>query len=194
MRPNAADRWRRLPAAPSLDGVTVLHLVLIVLGLLALASMPCWVALLSGADDLVERAGRAVRRAVRRRLRRRRLWPGRSLRERRRLARLDRNLDKGGRALPEEPSLPPIQQVAADLRRLSRQRIGLARSSTVWFAAVQRAYDDRLRVACEELRLAQHLDGLTGIDLEIERVRVEGELQAAGMDLRLGLEPSQDQR
>lgn len=171
-----------------------MDLVLFALGFLALVSMPYWLALLVGAQDLGGRPGVAVRRFVRRRLLRRRMWPGRPLRERRQLARLDRTLDKSGRELTQSPVRPPIQQVAADLRRLARQRGSVARKSTVWFAAVQRAYDDRLRLACAQLGVDEHLHDLTGMDLEIERVRVEGELQAAGLGLRLGLERSQDQR
>ena len=48
---------------------------------------------------------------------------------------------------------------------------------------MQRAYDDRLSLACLELEIPQHLRELTGVDLEIERVRVEGELEAAGLGL-----------
>jgi hypothetical protein len=49
---------------------------------------------------------------------------------------------------------------------------------------VLRAYDDRLRLASQCLGVAEHLQELDGIDLEIERVRVEGVLQAAGLALR----------
>ncbi|HLL69534.1 MAG TPA: hypothetical protein VK453_28015 [Micromonosporaceae bacterium] len=79
------------------------------------------------------------------------------------------------------PARPPIAQVAADLRRLGRLRNGVATRSMVWFTAVRRAYDDRLGVACEQLEITQYLDELTGIDLDIERLRVEGELRAAGL-------------
>ncbi|HET6212017.1 MAG TPA: hypothetical protein VFE14_03985, partial [Micromonosporaceae bacterium] len=81
------------------------------------------------------------------------------------------------------PVGPPIEQLAADLRRLGRQRLGIATRSTVWFTAVQRAYDDRLRLACRSLDIEQHLDELDGLDLDIERVRVEGELVIAGVSL-----------
>jgi hypothetical protein len=84
---------------------------------------------------------------------------------------------------PVVPIGPPIEQLAADLRRLSQQRLGIAMRSTVWFTAIQRAYDDRLRLACRSLDIEQHLDELNGIDQEIERVRVEGELVSAGIVL-----------
>jgi hypothetical protein len=81
------------------------------------------------------------------------------------------------------PAGPPFEQVVADLRRLARQRAQVAPRSPVWFAAVHRAYDDRLQVACRELEIPEHLHELDGIDLEIERLRVEGLLQAAGLPL-----------
>ena len=82
---------------------------------------------------------------------------------------------------------PAIEQIAADLRRLHRQRsAGPTTESTAWLLAVRRAYDDRLRLACTCLGVAEHLDDLDGLDREIERVRVEGELEAAGLILRAG--------
>jgi hypothetical protein len=49
---------------------------------------------------------------------------------------------------------------------------------------VQHAYDEGLRVASRQLGVEEHLDELTGIDLELERVRLEGELERAGLVLR----------
>jgi hypothetical protein len=87
-----------------------------------------------------------------------------------------------------EPELrvvgPPIEQVAGDLRRLNRLRESVATRSRVWFVAVQEAYDEGLHVACAQLHVEEHLDELTGIDLEVERLRVEGELERAGLVLR----------
>jgi hypothetical protein len=82
-----------------------------------------------------------------------------------------------------QPTDPPIEQVAADLRRLANLRLGVAQRSMVWSSAVAQAYDDRLRVACRELALEEYLGELTGVDLDIERVRVEGVLQVAGIKL-----------
>jgi hypothetical protein len=76
---------------------------------------------------------------------------------------------------------PPIEQIASDLRRLGRQRLGLATRNPIWFEAVRRAYDDRLQLACGCLGIRHHLAELDGLDLEIERLRVEGELRAAGL-------------
>ncbi len=80
---------------------------------------------------------------------------------------------------------PSIEQIAQDLRRLDRQRrVGPTRISQRWLAEVQRAYDERLCLACRCLGLTEHLDPLEGIDRDIERVRVEGQLEAAGLRVR----------
>jgi hypothetical protein len=78
---------------------------------------------------------------------------------------------------------PAIEKIAADLRRLAAQRLGVAARSPVWHSAVLHAYDDRLRLASRCLGVAEHLSDLDGVDLAIERLRVEGELQAAGLVL-----------
>jgi hypothetical protein len=140
----------------------------VVLTLVALACVPCLLAGIALADVALETMVRAIRRGYRRRRERflgRRLARRAGLRE----------------PAPAEPAGPPIEQIAADLRRLGRQRIGVAAHSPIWFAAVQRAYDDRLSLACTELEICQHLHELTGVDQEIERLRIEGELQATGL-------------
>jgi hypothetical protein len=164
--------------------VTAVRVLLIVAAVATLASLPCLVFMMLSLCEFSGSARRAVRRGWRRRLGR---W-GRcrfrdtdlSRRERRRLIRLDKTFAAPPAA---EPVGPPIQQIAADLRRLGQQRVGIATRSPVWFAAVEKAYDERLRLACRELSIDEHLDELVGIDREIERVRVEGELQAAGLPL-----------
>ena len=78
---------------------------------------------------------------------------------------------------------PPIEKLASDLRRLRRQRAGIAQRSPMWRAAVEDAYDDRIALACKWLGIDEHLAELTGVDREIERVRLEGELEAAGLTL-----------
>jgi hypothetical protein len=156
--------------------VAVLRVLLIVAGVAALISLPCLILLAITVGDTLHRGRRAVRRTWRRR------FPGGgfSWRQRKRLARLDRGLKVSP---PPEPAGPPIEQIAADLRRLGRQRVGIATRSPIWFSAVQRAYDERLRMACRELCIEEHLDRLEGMDLEIERVRAEGELESAGLTL-----------
>jgi hypothetical protein len=160
--------------------VAVLRALLILTAVSALAALPCLVLLLISCDDMFDAIARAVRR---RRKRRRRIHdPSLSRRQRRRLSRLDRCF--GPELAPEgDPVWPPIEKIAADLRRLRRQRTGIALRSPVWFAAIEKAYDDRLRLACERLDIDEHLDELTGVDREIERVRLEGELEAAGLTL-----------
>lgn len=133
----------------------MLRLLGTLVALAALVSLPCLLALaVIRIDELIELASHATRRWWRR-VRRR----------------------------PEPVDLPPIEHVAADLRRLNRQRLGIATRSSVWFEAVQHAYDDRLRAACRALDVPEHLAVLEGVDLEIERVRVEGALIDAGLVL-----------
>jgi hypothetical protein len=185
--------------------------VVLALALMALVAMPCVIALFICADDLFGRRRKARPRRPRTRTRsavvRRRSWPPTwptAWQERWLLLRLDRALEQGpikrhlSNAAPE-PCHIPIEQIVTDLSRLDRQRLNLASHSRVWHVAVQRAYDDRLRLACGCLGLEQHLTELDGTDLEIERVRVEGELHEAGLsfgvseaDRRRG--PRQDQR
>jgi hypothetical protein len=153
--------------------VAVVRALALPLALFALLCLPCVLALLICADDLLDRA--AYRFAEHRET-----WH-----ERRILGRLDRALPRR-RSKPAEPQAdahPAIEEIAADLRRLGRQRLGIAASSSVWYAAVIRAYDERLRLACRCLEVPEHLGELEGIDLEIERVRVEGELIEAGLVL-----------
>lgn len=151
-----------------------MHALVLPLALLALLCLPCLVALLVCADELMDRA--AFHLSERREARRRR----------RLIGRLERALPGPRPKEPEpepEPDHPAIEEIAADLRRLGRQRLGVAATSSVWHAAVIRAYDERLRMACRCLRVVEHLTELDGIDLEIERIRVEGELIAAGLVL-----------
>lgn len=79
----------------------------------------------------------------------------------------------------------PIEQLAFDLRRLDRQlRDGPLRSSEVCMAALMRAYEARLRLACRCLGVPEHLQPLQGVDREIERLRLETQLEAAGLAFR----------
>lgn len=80
---------------------------------------------------------------------------------------------------------PSIEWLARDLRRLDRQRrCGVTLESVRWKAAVLRAYDERLCLACQCLGVSENLRPLDGLDREIERVRVEGALEEAGLQLR----------
>ncbi|MFI5494409.1 hypothetical protein [Actinoplanes sp. NPDC051859] len=154
-------------------GIT--HLVVVTATLLALLFLPCAVAIVACADGLTGRLhGRAARQ------------------EARALRRLDRLLSSGGPPVssggppvPPTPCGPSVAELEADLRRLSRQRGGGPTvQSTVWLDAVVRAYDRRLLLASEAFGLPQHLTTLDGMDRELERIRVEEKLRAAGMRLR----------
>jgi hypothetical protein len=133
----------------------------------ALLSLPCALAMVIRSD------GAAIRR----------VWVRRSRADRDTLCLLDQGLRD-----VMTPSIrsgrPSIEQVAAELRRLDRQRqIGPAHGSEKWLVAVLRAYDEWLQVACGCLGISQHLSTLHGVDREIERLRMEGELTAAGLRL-----------
>ena len=144
----------------------VLHGLLVAgaIGLIAVA--PCLVCLvLIHADDVLQRVGERCRHR----------WQ---------LLRLGRSLPGMPDADRARPIGPPIEQVAGDLRRLNRLRGDVAMRTRVWFVAVQRAYDDVLHVACAQLGVEEHLEELTGVDLDLERLRLEGELQRAGLVLR----------
>jgi hypothetical protein len=100
------------------------------------------------------------------------------------LRRLDRAL-RGAADMPLALTSPPsIEQLAVDLRRLDQQRrSGPATESQVWLAAVVRAYDDRLALASRCLAVHEKLAALEGLDRDIERIRVEAELESAGLRL-----------
>jgi hypothetical protein len=72
--------------------------------------------------------------------------------------------------LPSVADDPPFEMVVASLRELQDRRDDVA-------------YDLALQAACRCLSISQHLDEVTGMDLQIERVRVEGALAVAGLTL-----------
>jgi hypothetical protein len=174
--------------------VGVLHGLLVagVIGLIAVA--PCLIcALLMSADEMMYRAGEAIRgwgpwrRRKERRERGSELggrWSRTRLGRRWQLSRVGRGIDEVAHARAMRAVGPPIEQVAGDLRRLNRLRVSVATRSRVWYVAVQEAYDEGLGIACAQLGVEEHLGELAGVDLELERLRVEGELQRAGLVLR----------
>jgi hypothetical protein len=151
--------------------VAIAHIVVLSAALLTLLCLPCAVAALVCADEMVVR----------------RLWTRRGRQDLRALRRLDRVLAAADDPIPPPPALdaPCIEQIAHDLRRLSHQRRhGPTRHSEQWLAAVLHAYDQRLSLACHCLGLTEHLEPLEGMDRDLERLRVESALQAAGLALR----------
>nr|WP_232344232.1 hypothetical protein [Actinoplanes awajinensis] len=113
-------------------------------------------------------------------------WARRPSPQNRDLRRFDRDM-QGVDVTVRMDELPPvpIEQLAYDLRRLDHQRRnGPMRYSEKCLAAVMRAYDIRLQLACRCLGVPEHLQPLTGVDREIERLRVEDRLEAAGLALR----------
>lgn len=92
-----------------------------------------------------------------------------------------RRLDLTMQLLPVPLRGASIEQIACDLRRLGQQRDCL--ESAEWHDAVLRAYDQRLTEACRCLEISEHLQPLDGMDRDLERLRLESELQAAGLAL-----------
>lgn len=139
---------------------------------MATVLLPCGIALLLGLfwvelpliDRWVLRRGRS-RRAIRR----------------------PRYVLLGNRVhRPAEPDHRPIQVVAADLRRLSRQLAlvpagaPLVRWRALWFA-----YDAVLLEAAELLEVSHTLPGTpAGMARDIERLRMLAALEGAGLVVR----------
>ncbi|MBQ1072695.1 hypothetical protein KBX06_05870 [Micromonospora sp. C31] len=151
--------------------------LLLILIFVAAASVPVVIALVSCADEIIDRFACAYAE-----------WRERR-RERRTIVRLDRAVaaDELTRDIDltgfDRPDRRPLEELAADLRRLRGQGVGSDGRQPIWHGMVLQAYDDRLRLACRALGLAEYLAELEGVDLELERVRVEGLLHAAGLTL-----------
>ncbi|MFI6241695.1 hypothetical protein ACIBEF_17650 [Micromonospora sp. NPDC050795] len=163
------------------------HALMLGLAFLAVATLPAAFALLFCYDEILDRVVCGWSE-----------WRDRR-REKRTIAKLDRAIEADALTrdidLSEFDSVDrrPLEQLAADLRRLGGQRVGGSGRSMVWHSALLQAYDDRLRLACRALDIAEHLAELEGVDQEIERVRVEGVLHAAGLALPAA-RPGQRQR
>jgi hypothetical protein len=93
---------------------------------------------------------------------------------------------------PERPVTyhRPVERLAADLRRLSTAMAGI-RPGTPYLrrVALLGAYEDTLIEASRALGVAESLAGLPrgGLDRELERMRVEAALEAAGLRFRPGV-------
>jgi hypothetical protein len=78
----------------------------------------------------------------------------------------------------------PLEQLAADLRRLRRAVATDQQRSATHQLANRVAYDQLLMQACEMLAVPHELDKKTaGPGRDIERIRVEAELERAGIVL-----------
>lgn len=85
------------------------------------------------------------------------------------------------RRIPAPPT-PPIERLAADLRRVRRDLTELAPDApVVRRRATGQAYDSLLAQTCGALGIENRLDSATGTDAEIERLRVEEALHDAGV-------------
>jgi hypothetical protein len=86
-----------------------------------------------------------------------------------------------------EPVRRPLQVVAADLRRLSRQlALVPAGASLVRWRALWTAYDDVLTEAAEQLEVPHELASTptNGMARDIERLRLLAALEGAGLVVR----------
>lgn len=147
--------------------MAISHIVVLIAGLLALLCLPCAVAFVVCADELVAR----------------RTWTRAGRRELRAL----RCLEEDFAALPPVCPVrePSIEELVADLRRLDKQRRSAPTThSAAWLAAVVRAYDERLSLVSRSVGVSEHLAQLEGMDRDLERLRVEVLLQEAGLRLR----------
>jgi hypothetical protein len=86
------------------------------------------------------------------------------------------------RAKPQ-PDGPPIERVAADLRRVHRLLAGYpAGTPAARRFGTRQAYDELLTQACRQVGVSHRLGELPeGMDREIERLRVEQSLRERGL-------------
>jgi hypothetical protein len=136
--------------------VAVLESVAVLLALLTLAMLPCLLVFLVFIDAFMRTVHRQ-RNRIRREA----------------AEKLDAELEAAG---------PPLERIAAEIHRLTRAR-RTCEPGTPRFVAATRAYDRRLGYACRALEIDEHMDGLDGVDLDLERLRVEGLLLEAGFVL-----------
>lgn len=93
------------------------------------------------------------------------------------------------RAREMRPAGPPIERIAADLRRLRRELVALDGQHRPGLAtrrrALELAYDDVLRSACQALDVpgADRLTTTSHLAHEIVVVELETRLLAAGLDV-----------
>ena len=86
---------------------------------------------------------------------------------------------------PDPPAGPPIERIASDVRRVRTElralTPGLPMARRI---GISRAYDDLLAGACRALDVPDTLSELPpGTDRDAERLRIEYELEEAGLRL-----------
>lgn len=96
--------------------------------------------------------------------------------------------DRAGKTVaklrPHVPAHPPIENTAARLRDLSAELADTPSDAALRRAELTDRYDLALRQACATMDIPQYLTRLSGGDADVERLRLEGELEAAGLVLR----------
>lgn len=85
---------------------------------------------------------------------------------------------------PHSPAHPPIEDTAARLRELAAALADTSADAVLRRAELTDRYDLALRQACATMDVPQYLTRLSGADADMERLRLEGELEAAGLVLR----------
>ena len=86
---------------------------------------------------------------------------------------------------PYAGGTPPIERIAADLRRIRPQaRTPVMGTPMARRRAIVAAYDEALLDACRALEVPTELDRMTvALERESERLRTEHQLEEAGVDL-----------
>lgn len=158
--------------------MAIVHIAVLSGALCALLFLQC-AAIIRGKPSPLRRAPRSRHLALRNQRRIIRGPRGRSS-----LRRLDRGMRSWDQVRLNALRMPPIEEIAHELRRLNRQRRNPAFRSAALHAATMRSYDARLRLACRCLGIDESLAPLNGHDRDAERARVECELAAAGLIFR----------
>ncbi|MGH3876655.1 MAG: hypothetical protein ACRDSK_06410 [Actinophytocola sp.] len=104
------------------------------------------------------------------------------------LVRMPRMVDVLGERIRRRRAVPtglPIEQLAADLRRVHRLLVQTPDGTPmVRRIATRDAYDELLRQACAAVEVRHDLDALPeGIERNMERLRVEEALRSAGLTI-----------
>jgi hypothetical protein len=104
------------------------------------------------------------------------------------LVRIPRMVDVLGERIRRRRAVPtglPIEQLAADLRRVHRLLVQTPDGTPmVRRIATRDAYDELLRQACAAVEVRHELDELPeGIERNMERLRVEEALRSAGLTI-----------